>query len=153
MNCPRCGAALGDADLHSPNCRYCGAVHPHMARAAEKVEIVKQLLAPGPNGMPVAMAAMMGVHGAPPAGAAVVHSSVMMVNGVPVYQGGGPPLAGGPVGAYGAPPGHYASAQAMQAFTQQANQAVRAGFGWVLWSVVVMFVIMAIVGAIVLASI
>lgn len=67
-NCSNCSAPLEGADLERPNCRFCGAVHPHIARAAEKVEVVKQLLAPGPNGMPVALAAMMGHTGAAPSG-------------------------------------------------------------------------------------
>lgn len=127
-NCSNCSAPLEGADLERPNCRFCGAVHPHIARAAEKVEVVKQLLAPGPNGMPVALAAMMGHTGAtPPPGG----------HGVGGFAGG---PAGGPMGAYGAPPAggfgqhapgygspaygslHAAQAQAMAA-TQHARHA------------------------------
>lgn len=133
-NCSNCSAPLEGADLERPNCRFCGAVHPHIARAAEKVEVVKQLLAPGPNGMPVALAAMMGHTGATPPpgghgvgagagmgmGASVTSkasvASFVMVNGVVVQAGQSPPMgggpvggfaggpAGGPMGAYGAPP-------------------------------------------------
>lgn len=44
MNCPTCGAALAAADLEQPNCRFCGAVHPHVATARAQVEGLRQVM-------------------------------------------------------------------------------------------------------------
>jgi hypothetical protein len=90
MNCPNCGAALGPADLQQPACRHCAAMHPHVAQAAAKVEVVKQLLAPGPGGVPAALQGMMGAYGQP-------------MGGVPP-MGAFPPGAVPPMGAM--PPGY-----------------------------------------------
>lgn len=85
--CPHCGGVLTIQDLSMPACRYCGAVHAHVARAAEKVAVVHGLmggmLAPPPN------------YGA----------NAPILPGV-VMPGGpaGPPMTGGPVAA-GSPPG------------------------------------------------
>lgn len=84
--CPTCGAPLGAADLNKPACPYCGTVHPHVARAAQKVEEVRQAMALGPGGVPVVLQGMLGPIGpAPPPGS-------------PVAGPGGPPIAGGPMG-------------------------------------------------------
>ena len=97
--------------------------------------------------MPVAMAAMLGVHGSPPPGGAPgAYGAVMMVNGVPVHQGGGPPMTGGPVGYSGNP-------YAMQAFGQQANQAVRQGASTMLWISVAVALTMVLVVAVVLLAV
>lgn len=168
MKCTNCAAPLAGADLDQPSCRFCGAMHPHIARAAEKVEIVKQMLAPGPNGLPVAMAAMMGQTGPapPPGGPAVVSSSVVSVNGVPVHGGPGavgvsvhgvpqhggpvvmvngvPVLGGGAPPMVGGPFGPVASPYAGQALALRRAQTSRSIVGALL---VVVAVFVALAGA------
>lgn len=69
LTCATCGAPLGAADLNRPSCPYCGSLHPHVARAAQKVEEVKQAMALGPGGVPVVLQGMLGPSGpAPPPG-------------------------------------------------------------------------------------
>lgn len=112
-NCAHCGANLGAADLQHPSCPYCGTVHPHVAAAAQKVEVIKQLMAQGPGGVPAIFSGVPGptppmtgypMGAAPPPGApppgVPVWSGQMMISsgGAIVPQGGAPPLTGGPVG-------------------------------------------------------
>lgn len=160
MSCPRCGAHLADADLQNPNCRYCGALHPHMARAAEKVEVVKQLLAPGPGGMPVAMAAMMGQTGpAPHRPPMPPGSGIVMVNGSVVQTGPAPPQMAG----YGAAP--YAAAPfgaapfgaapyAAAPFALHAQHAARSGMrvAMVIAVVVAVLTLLAVGGLVAFVS-
>lgn len=155
MNCVNCSAPLGAADLQNPNCRYCGALHTHIARAAEKVEVVKQLLAPGPGGMPVAIGAMMGQYGAAPPGqygapgqpgVQVVHQQVMMVNGVPVHTGQAPPMTGGPVGGGMPVQPPMFGYQTPQMYTDQAMRAVNHSMKLGLWITVGVFVMMFVMG-------
>ena len=117
-SCPHCGANLGPADLQRPACPYCGTVHPHVAAAAAKVEVLKQLLAPGPGGVPAVFSGMVGaappatghpMHGGPPMQpmqpmGAPAWTGVVMVSrgGALVPFGNSPPMTGGPVGG-GAP--------------------------------------------------
>lgn len=101
-NCAHCGANLGPADLQRPACPYCGTVHPHVAAAAQKVEVLKQLLATGPGGVPPVFSGLAGPTpptigqpmGAPAWSGAVVVAS----GGALVPSGSSPPLTGGPVG-------------------------------------------------------
>jgi hypothetical protein len=51
QRCTQCGAALSLDDMRAPNCRYCGAVLPHYARAAEQAALVREVMAP-PAGQP-----------------------------------------------------------------------------------------------------
>lgn len=115
--CPRCGAALSVDDYQLPSCRYCGAVHAHVARAQEKVAVVQGLLGDANrNGIPDALEGMMGnmaPQGAVPQGAVVHVSHAAWVVG-PSHVGGpgvspfggpgvapSPPAMGGPMGAGG----------------------------------------------------
>ncbi|MCU0685584.1 MAG: zinc ribbon domain-containing protein [Polyangiaceae bacterium] len=100
-SCGHCGSNLTPADMSQPNCRYCGTVLAHYARAAEKVAVVNALMGDANgNGIPDVLegAARLGtVPTGMPRGAGqpmvVVHSA----NGGPV----GPT---GPVGYQGQPP-------------------------------------------------
>ena len=49
-SCTHCGANLGPADLDKPACPYCGTAHPHIAKARQQVEALRQVFAMG--GMP-----------------------------------------------------------------------------------------------------
>ena len=46
-SCTHCGANLGPADLDKPACPYCGTAHPHIARARQRVEALRQVFAMG----------------------------------------------------------------------------------------------------------
>jgi hypothetical protein len=98
--CGRCGANLTDADLTMPSCRYCGTVHAHVARAAEKVAVVNALMGDANrNGIPDVFEGMARVGGTPlaptggplPPGAVVVSASALLIGG-----GSAPPTTGGP---------------------------------------------------------
>lgn len=84
--CPQGGGVLSIEDLSQPACRYCGAIHAHVARAAEKVAIVHGLM----GGVLVQGPA----HGPSP-----ILPGVVMPNAPP-----SPPLTGGPVPFGVAPP-------------------------------------------------
>lgn len=161
MNCPTCGAALSGADLEKPACHYCGTVHPHIARAAEKVEVVKQLLAPGPGGVPAAMQGMFPpgmlpgapMPGAPPGQPGMVPQRVFVSNGMVVssFVGSGgapqgsPPAFGGPVGA-GAPPA-YGGPMIDPTGLQRAGAETRRALNIVMIVVLVSFLMLVLVGA------
>ena len=136
IKCPQCGAALGPADLQMKACRYCGTMHPHVARAAEKVELVKQMLAPGPGGIPAAMqgmvapwAGMMPNYGAPPQ--------------QPPYPGGpgAPPPFGGPMANTGYAPPMYGAPALDRA------RAVRRGIGAIVFVVIAFTFVLVLAGA------
>ncbi len=137
IKCPQCGAALGPADLQMKACRYCGTMHPHVARAAEKVELVKQMLAPGPGGIPAAMqgaiapwAGMMPNYGAPPP--------------QPPYPGApaAPPPFGGPVGTAGYAPAMYGAPAAFD-----GARAVRRGIGAIVIVIIAFTFVLVLAGA------
>lgn len=64
MDCTKCGANLTGEDLQRTDCKFCGTVLPHHARAAEKAETVKRLLedADG-DGIPDALQGVVGKGG------------------------------------------------------------------------------------------
>jgi hypothetical protein len=67
LHCTHCGANLTPKDLEQPHCPYCRNVLPHHARAAQQVEVVKQMMADqNGNGIPDAFEPM--VRGAYPPG-------------------------------------------------------------------------------------
>lgn len=101
-SCAHCGANLGPADLQRPACSYCGTVHPHVAAAAQKVEVLKQLLATGPGGVPAVFSGLAGptppMSGQPMGAPAWSGAVVVASGGALVPSGSSPPLTGGPVG-------------------------------------------------------
>ena len=107
--CSNCGATLTPEDMQSKACRYCGTVFEHYARAAEKVAVVQQLLAPGPGGVPMALQAMMGTPMqpgafpplAPPASGSA--PQVIATSGGVVFAQQPPPMIGGPMPFAGQP--------------------------------------------------
>lgn len=138
LKCPQCGATLGAQDLQLKACRFCGAMHPHVARAAEKVEIVKQMMQPGPGGIPAAMQgmvqpwqAMMPNYGAPPQ-----QPTQYMAPGIP-------PQFGGPVGAPGYGPGYVPPMYGAPAGIEAAR-AMRRGIGAIVFVFVAVFFVIAI---------
>ncbi len=53
MRCGHCGSNLSAEDLTRSNCKYCGTVLPHRARAAERAAAVEQIFADAnQNGIP-----------------------------------------------------------------------------------------------------
>ena len=114
MNCTHCGANLTADDMRMTNCRFCGTVLAHHARAMEKVAVVQGLLGDANgNGIPDALEGMIAPGmmppragspvggfgmGPPPGGAVVITSGSAVVLGGPA-----PPMTGGPVGFAGAP--------------------------------------------------
>jgi hypothetical protein len=130
-----------------PGCRYCGTMHPHVARAAEKVEIVKQMLAPGPGGIPAALQGMVAPYqgmmpnytpqqipyhgvGAPP--------PVIIAGGMVSTAGAAPPQFGGPMGSAGYAAPMYGA--------PDAARAMRRGIGVMVAVFVAIFVVLALVG-------
>jgi hypothetical protein len=108
MRCSHCGSNLSAEDLTQSNCKYCGTVLPHHARAAERAAAVKQILADAnQNGIPdIVEGAFGGFGDVGPgvAGTAAVQTvvsttapitassaSVVVVNGI-VQQGGELPI-------------------------------------------------------------
>ncbi len=152
LKCPQCGAVLGAEDLQLKACRYCGAMHPHVARAAEKVELVKQMMAPGPGGVPAAMqgmvapwAAMMPNYGVPPQGHPGAQGApppvMISAGGVVTTAGQAPPQFGGPMGhagpvmpMYGAPAGF------------DGARAVGRGIGVIVFVIVAFTFVLLLVG-------
>lgn len=62
--CGHCGAALSAADLELDDCRYCGRVLPHRAKAAESAAKVEALLADKDgDGIPDVVQGLMGPKG------------------------------------------------------------------------------------------
>jgi hypothetical protein len=107
--CSNCGATLTPEDMQSKACRYCGTVFEHYARAAEKVAVVQQLLAPGPGGVPVALQGMMGMPMqpgvVPPMVAPAAGSAPQLIaaSGGVVFAQQPPPMLGGPMPFAGQP--------------------------------------------------
>ena len=83
--CGHCGGVLSLEDLSQPACRYCGSIHAHVARAAEKVAIVHGIMGgvivPPPRGAQGPSPILPGVvmPGAPP-------SPPMMGGPVPIFD-------------------------------------------------------------------
>jgi hypothetical protein len=111
-SCGHCGSNLTPADMSQPNCRYCGTVLAHYARAAEKIAVVNALMGDANgNGIPDVFegAARLGtVPTGMPRGAdqpmVVVHSAVIIGGGAVPPMSGGPMGPTGQVGYHGQPP-------------------------------------------------
>jgi hypothetical protein len=112
-SCGHCGSNLTPADMSQPNCRYCGTVLAHYARAAEKIAVVNALMGDANhNGIPDVLegAARLGTMPANlPGGTGqsmvVVHSAVIFGGGAVPPMNGGPmsPMGGGLMGQGGYP--------------------------------------------------
>lgn len=147
LTCPNCGSVLSGADLQNPNCRYCGAAHPHIAQASAQVEAVKQAMAIGPGGVPNVLQGAVApwmpyMQGPMPMGA----PGPVIIPGAGSAPGAAPPMTGGPMGG-GTPHNPFANPYANPYAAHQHGMQMAAGIqrGMTMIFVVVGVVIMMIV--------
>lgn len=134
IRCTNCGAQLAPADLQAPTCKYCGATHPHVARAAEKVAQVQALLAPGPGGIPNALQGMIQPGMMPPQYGAP-HGGPLPPRGA-----ASPPAYGGPMGSAGQVPAMYGA--------PDVGRAMRRGIGAIVLVVVAVSFLVMVAGGV-----
>lgn len=135
VNCTHCGKNLTTDDLRRIDCRHCGTVLPHHARAQQQIAVVQGMLADrNGNGIPDAYEPL------------VANAQANAMN--QVFGMGGVPFGanGYPAPMMGVPPGHMAHVHVAQA--NAMNQATKSvGIAMIAVVVGIVLVTLIMVGA------
>jgi hypothetical protein len=130
VNCTHCGKNLTTDDLRRVDCRHCGTVLPHHARAQQQIAVVQGMLADrNGNGIPDAYEPL------------VMNAQANAMN--QVFGGYAPPMVGAPpmMGANPYAAAHVAHANAMN----QATKSV--GIAMIAVVIGIVLVVLVMVGA------
>ena len=135
VNCTHCGKNLTTDDLRRIDCKHCGTVLPHHARAQQQIAVVQGMMADrNGNGIPDAYEPL------------VANAQANAMNHV-AYGMGGVPFGANGYPMMGVPPAHMAHVQVAQANAMnQAGKSVATAMIFVVIGVVALTLIMVLEG-------